>query len=141
MTHAEQSFIVRRVSTDNETLEEKSVRFLQDADTVRGAMRVANPLDMIVVIHPSYNGQLREFKLFPPAEVGTPATMSVGSDRYAGHIVSVSASGRKIGFAMLGRDDVDCYATLRKDGRYRRVGSDSTSIGIGYATDYRDPSF
>ena len=76
--------------------------------------------------------------------VGMPATYCIGSDRWAGSIVSVSKSGRTLGFS--DRRDGAMIETfsLRQNGRFYRVGcpmGQSGTLRLGVAEDYRDPSF
>lgn len=75
--------------------------------------------------------------------VGLPATMSVGSDSYAGVITSVERNGSVIRWGHNGaRLGEGAEYTRRQDGHYREKGSNaSRRLILGYAKDYRDPSF
>lgn len=97
-------------------------------------------------------------------EVGMGCTMGIGSDRYAGTIIEVSKSGKKIGvqydntalkkgFNILSENQEYTYTrntsgyvsyfSLRKNGKFVQVGSriSGKSCGIGHRSAYRDPSF
>jgi hypothetical protein len=96
----------------------------------------------------------------PQPEIGMGVTQQIGSDRYPGTIIEVSASGKKIVF----QDDIAIrtdsngmsesqtytferdpngsihYASLRKDGRWKLMGS-KIPISIGIRSKYYDFSF
>lgn len=78
--------------------------------------------------------------------VGLSATLCIGSDRYAGKIVAVSATKSVITFeyerTTWHPESKQVRATLRKDGLYRpaRCGR-GTFLTLGVARDYRDPHF
>lgn len=103
----------------------------------------------------------RDFSV-DPVQVGEPATYCSGSDRYPVRVVEVSKGGHKIvlqhmtygvksGSAMDGSAEywysdnpsgLEFTATLRKDGRYRRIRcSNYGTVIIGVARAYRDPHF
>jgi hypothetical protein len=74
--------------------------------------------------------------------VGMPATFGIGSDAYAEEVTSWTyfKSGVKAGLVRTVTTNGGVY-TIRKDGRLRPDGSDYGSLIVGYARDYRDPSF
>lgn len=97
-----------------------------------------------------------------PVQVGEPATYGIGSDCYPYEVVKVSESGKTIHLRALSYRVVEgssfdgsakyeyesnpdgsiMKATLRKDGRYRRVGcTNYGGVFIGHARAYRDPHF
>lgn len=94
--------------------------------------------------------------------VGTAATMVVGSDRYPATIVDVQLNGRRIVIqedghrgtdkheGPFGNQDYEYFTnpngqkivyTLRKNGEYKRMGSNHGNIFIGSRRYYYDPSF
>jgi len=93
--------------------------------------------------------------------VGTPATIGIGSDSYPATVVGISKSGRTIEVQNdnYQRTDSNGYGgnqeysyapnpdapihkySLRKDGRFRLVGSNWGGIGFGERRAYQDPSF
>lgn len=109
-----------------------------DATDKAYEFRFRNPTAEIAVYDTFENRNV--FELHAPS-VGCEATYGIGSDSYAGRIVKVSPSGKKIAFAHEGSEVASFEATLRSNGRFRPVGSDSGYVAIGYARDYRDPSF
>ena len=102
-------------------------------------------------------------------EIGTPATYSVGSDCYAEEVVEVQTfkTGAKAGLPKVitvrrvnvnwdygqnyGVQDQKAFTpnpdgrltrfTVRKDGKFRKEGSDYGTLTIGTYREYRDPSF
>lgn len=96
----------------------------------------------------------------PRPEIGMGVTWSVGSDRYPGTIIDISASGKRITFQediatrtdTNGMSELQTYtfqanplgeihtASLRKDGRWRITGSKMT-ISLGIRGKYYDFSF
>ena len=74
--------------------------------------------------------------------VGLPATISIGSDRYAAVVVSATPSLKIICVEFRGYPDSERMRfTLRKDGGYRSTGRGSYRLTVGIAHDYRDPEF
>lgn len=69
---------------------------------------------------------------------GMPATICVGTDRYAATIVSVSKSGHKVVAKYDGRDSEERTFYLGKHG-YR--SQQSYRLRVGVREDYRDPCF
>ena len=96
----------------------------------------------------------------PRPEIGMGVTWSVGSDRYPGTIIDISASGKRITFQedsatrtdSNGMSESQTYtfqsdpqgtihtASLRKDGRWRITGS-KMPVYIGNRAKYYDYSF
>lgn len=79
----------------------------------------------------------------PTPVAGMPATIHIGSDSYAARVVSV-ASPTRIFIAESRDDEKGSMWSKRKDGRWRPKGAGRNSgysLGLGYAKDYRDPSF
>lgn len=75
---------------------------------------------------------------------GIPSTYNIGSDRYAGIAKSVEADGARFTFHFdRANDDPEEYQLDKFVGRYFRKGDKhkSGSVTVGYANDYRDPSF
>lgn len=74
--------------------------------------------------------------------IGTPVSICHVSDRYAGHIVHV-VSEKKIGVLQEGYSpDWTQYYSLRKDGKFRRVGDkigEGPYLVIGKAETYLSP--
>ncbi len=97
-------------------------------------------------------------------EVGMGMTFCVGSDRYAGTITRVSPSGKTFWFTqdefrhtknsgghfsesqnyiyITNPEGEEKRATLRKNGRFRVSGYDTTgTVTLGIRRAYQDPSF
>ena len=102
-------------------------------------------------------------------EIGSPATYYVGSDCYAEQVVAVETfkTGKRAGLPKVvivrrvkvnweygqnyGVSDQKAFTpdpdgrltvfTVRKDGRFRKAGSDYGTLHIGTYREYRDPSF
>lgn len=72
--------------------------------------------------------------------VGVPCTYAIGSDRYAGFVVSVSKSLHRI-VANLGAHLGDRTFTRRKRGSYVEAGRSCGHLWLGTAENHRDPSF
>lgn len=81
--------------------------------------------------------------------VGMLATYGIGSDAYAMVITAVSRTGHRVE-AMHIADETDPTSILgnqvrtftrRRNGKYRSVGANYDHLGLGYARNYRDPSF
>lgn len=89
--------------------------------------------------------RLEEEFVSPPlldTRVGTPATYAIGSDRYAGEVVSVRKNGQEIWFRSKGSSGEGEPFTYRGvSGCYVSKGSSYGVLLIGTAEDYRDPSF
>lgn len=94
------------------------------------------------------------FRLDEAIEEGTPATMSVGSDRYAMVVTAVTKSGKTITIAHAEQDEFGSWVvdTKRKErikvresktpGQWRTIGSSYRKpVFFGRAENYRDPSF
>lgn len=85
------------------------------------------------------------------AEIGTPATYAIGTDRYAGKVVNVKRykTGKRIGqvsvitFQHISQGGLNGkLREARLDKRNYLVATGSSGvIHLGYAEDYRDPSF
>lgn len=85
------------------------------------------------------------------AETGTPATYAIGTDRYAGKVVNVKRykTGKRIGqvsvitFQHISQGGLNGkLREARLDKRNYLVATGSSGIiHLGYAEDYRDPSF
>jgi hypothetical protein len=102
-------------------------------------------------------------------EIGTPATYYIGSDCYAEEVVEVQTfkTGKRAGEPKVitvrrvkvnwdygqnyGVQDQEAFTpdpdgrltrfTVRKDGKFRREGSEYGSLAFGKYREYRDPSF
>lgn len=66
--------------------------------------------------------------------VGVPATYSIGSDRYVTKIIAATPSLHTITI-----EGGQVFRWNKKHGRY--MAGKSNRLTIGYAEDYRDPSF
>lgn len=100
------------------------------------AIETGNP-DVIVASDALQSNHPEAYKLL----VGLPATLGIGSDRYAGKITDASSGLKQITFHGGGHEKV---FSLRKDGTYRPVGSGKRSgchLHIGSTDSYHDPSF
>jgi len=111
------------------------------------------------------NGLIATSNGQPEPSINMGVTRCIGSDRYPGTILEISASGNKIGIASDTTEIVGgqgygsevyeitpavakegqnlSYYTRRKDGRFREVGAgmNCTPLAIGSRSMYRDPSF
>jgi len=92
----------------------------------------ANPTVIV-----QFNGQERNimYQVGVAPFVGQVCTYGIGTDCYADTVTKVSKSMRQIETAGHGK------FSLRDDGRYRPVGCKYSSLTLGFAKDYRDPSF
>lgn len=74
--------------------------------------------------------------------VGTPCTVSIGSDLYGGAVVEVRRrkSDGRITYVRTSALREQEFR-LRKNGQLRSAGSGSYGLTLGYAESYRDPSF
>jgi hypothetical protein len=74
--------------------------------------------------------------------VGMPVTYCIGSDRYAYEIVKATLSLKTVWIKSTDKNDIRIVKfTLRNDGYYTETGKNCGFLRLGYAEDYRDPSF
>lgn len=71
---------------------------------------------------------------------GTPATVRIGSDRYAAQIVAVSKTGAKIVVEYTTDGHKGERVVFHRNGR-GLYQAGAYRLAIGEAVDYRDPSF
>jgi hypothetical protein len=70
---------------------------------------------------------------------GVEATQHIGSDSYAVRVNRMTPSGKTV--FVTARGEREQKYTWREKGGFRSVGGGSSSLGLGYAEDYLDPSF
>lgn len=106
---------------------------LEYAESVARLIYAEDPRKTVIVVREDATPM---YELLSPVP-GMPATMNIGSDRYPGIVISTSYSKKTVFFGRNDRDDMKF--TMRKDGRYRRVGGNAYTLTLGIAVDYRDP--
>lgn len=71
--------------------------------------------------------------------IGSPATYSIGSDRYAGEVTAVSPSGKVI--TIQTAVGLLTFTYRVNSGFYKLKGTDSGFLILGQAVDYRSREF
>lgn len=72
---------------------------------------------------------------------GMPATIGIGSDRYAGKVTKVTPSGHQITVEYRDGGSTLTFTRSPKTGRYGIGVRSGYYLTVGIAEDYRDPSF